>query len=121
MTGFQKLLCLSLDRTPARDVIAGTVAAWLEVLSRRTYEQKRDTPRIRSAFMKLAEERREWPAPADFLAAMPRATSQATARPQTLQQQRRSNDAHCTRGLVQTSVILGEMRLTYEPKGKENA
>lgn len=118
MTGFQKLLCLGLDRTPARDVIAGTVAAWLEVLSRRPYEQQRDTPRIRAAFSKLLEDRTTWPLPADFLAAMPRATSQANPGSGTRFVQRMSSDAHCTNGLRSLGAVMGEMRLTYERNGE---
>lgn len=72
-TGFQKLLCLGLDRTPATDLLQGTVGAWLEALTtNRHWEQERDTPRIRQAFVTLAQTRRTWPAPADFTEALPR-------------------------------------------------
>ena len=72
-TGFQKLICLGLDRTPATDLIRGTVMAWHEAITAgRQWDQDRDTPRIREAFVTLARTRRQWPAPADFLEAIPR-------------------------------------------------
>jgi hypothetical protein len=61
-----------LDRTPASEVIPGTVEAWLEAVSvRRAWDQDRDTARIREAFVTLARTRRQWPAPVDFIEAMP--------------------------------------------------
>ena len=52
MTGFQKLLCLGLDRTPASDLIEGTVMAWAEAITAgRAWDQERDAPRIRAAFV----------------------------------------------------------------------
>lgn len=72
LTGFQKLLCLSLERTPAAEIIPGTVQAWIEVLTdRRAWDEERDTPRIREAFRTLARNRRTWPAPIDFSEALP--------------------------------------------------
>jgi len=38
----------------------------------RSFDQQRDTPRIRDAFRTLAATRRTWPSPADFLDALPR-------------------------------------------------
>lgn len=72
LTGFQKLLCLGLERTPAAEIIPGTVEAWFEVLTdRRAWDQERDTPRIREAFRTLARTRRFWPVPVDFTEALP--------------------------------------------------
>jgi hypothetical protein len=71
--GLQKLLCLSLDGQPSADVIAGTLLAWAEVLTAgRVFEQERDTPRFRAAFRTLASRARRWPAPVDFIEALPR-------------------------------------------------
>jgi hypothetical protein len=54
-------------------LIEGTVMAWAEVMtSGLRWHQERDTPRIRQAFVTLASTRRTWPAPADFLEALPR-------------------------------------------------
>lgn len=84
MTGFQKLLCLGLARTPASDLIEGTILAWHEAITAgRAWDQERDTPRIRDAFITLARTRREWPAPADFLEAMPRYSAGLRALPKS--------------------------------------
>lgn len=51
--------------------------AWLESLcDGRAWDQQRDTPRIRAAFLALAKGRRTWPAPVDFIEAMPRLAPQ---------------------------------------------
>lgn len=72
MTGFQKLLCLSLERQPAVDLLPGTVMAWAEVIrTGRAFDEALDAPRFRKAFVTLASTRRSWPAPADFLDALP--------------------------------------------------
>lgn len=66
-----KLLCLSLERTPAAEMIAGTAAMWVEVAEvRRAWDEERDRLRVRSAFVQLAASRRLWPAPIDFLEAV---------------------------------------------------
>lgn len=73
LTGMQKLLCLGLERQPAAEVLPGTAAAWVEALTvKRAWDRERDTPRIRSAFVTLAKQRRSWPLPADFDEALPR-------------------------------------------------
>lgn len=70
-TGLQKLYLLSLDRTPAAELLAGTAQAWLEVLTTgRVWEKERDTPRIRDAFVTLASTREQWPAPRHFIDAL---------------------------------------------------
>lgn len=85
--GLQKLLCLRLEGTPSADMIRGTLAAWYDAITRRkAYEQDRDAPRIRDAFVTLAATRRRWPAPVDLLESMP---SIATTPPR----KRLSNDA----------------------------
>ena len=84
LTGFQKLLCLSLDRTPAGEVIPGTAQAWAEALTTgKQWDEARDVPRIRAAFVNLMRTARTWPSPAHFLEALPAATEfyQALPRP----------------------------------------
>lgn len=72
LTGFQKLLCLGLERTPATDLIEGTVMTWHEALTiSRKWEAQRDQPRIRKAFVTLAASRTSWPAIPHFLDALP--------------------------------------------------
>lgn len=69
----QKLLPLSLESTPAAEVMAGTALAWHEVFVHgRNFEASRDRPRFREAFRTLAARQRRWPAPVDFLEALPR-------------------------------------------------
>lgn len=64
---------MSLDRTPAADLIQGTVAAWLEALTvNRNWVEEQDAKRVRQAFITLAQTRRTWPVPADFFDALPR-------------------------------------------------
>ena len=72
MTGFQKLYCLGLERTPAAEILPGTASVWVETLSDRfDWNRDRDTARIRRAFVVLAGTRRNWPLPQDFMDAMP--------------------------------------------------
>lgn len=72
MTGFQKLLCLGMERQPAAEVLPGTVAAWMEALQHRlAWDQVRDAPRIRKAFVTMAATRRTWPQPMDLVEALP--------------------------------------------------
>jgi hypothetical protein len=71
--GMQKLFCLGLERTPAAEVIPGTAQAWHEALTAgRKWSEARDTARIRAAFVTLAATRETWPAPRQFLDALPR-------------------------------------------------
>lgn len=45
---------------------------WVEALTNdRVWEREPDAPRFRKAFVKLSQVRRQWPAPADFLEALP--------------------------------------------------
>jgi hypothetical protein len=72
LKGLQKLLALSLDRTPASELLPVTVGAWCEAIRKgREFERDLDAPRFRTAFVTLAESRTTWPAPRDFLAALP--------------------------------------------------
>lgn len=72
LDGLSVLLCLGLDRTPASDLIAGTAMAWTRALADgRVWERGLDAPRFRAAFLRLSKNRRSWPAPADFLEAIP--------------------------------------------------
>lgn len=70
--GFKRLMCLSLERTPAAEVIQLTVAVWQEALAEgREWDQALDAPRFRRAFATLCRTRRNWPLPQDFLDALP--------------------------------------------------
>lgn len=72
MTGLQKLYPLSLDRTPAADILPGTAMAWIQAITHnRAWDQYRDTPRIRGAFTTLAQSCDRWPSPKQFMEALP--------------------------------------------------
>lgn len=74
LDGLSKLLCLSLERSPAADMIAGTAAAWVEAVTfGREWVESRDRSRFRAAFVTLANTREQWPAPKHFIEAMPAA------------------------------------------------
>ena len=54
-------------------MIAGTAAAWVEAITTgRQFDEARDRPRFRAAFVTLAQTRESWPAPRHFLDALPR-------------------------------------------------
>lgn len=72
LTGMQKLLTLSLDRTPAMDLITGTAMTWHEAMTyRRVWDQDRDAARIRDGFSRLALNAKRWPTVDDLITAMP--------------------------------------------------
>lgn len=76
MIGLQKLLALSLDRTPASELLPVTVGTWVEAIGRgRDFREVPDRARFRAAFVTLAENRRTWPAPRDLLDALPNDSS----------------------------------------------
>lgn len=69
----QKLYPLSLDRTPAAEILPGTAMAWLEAITTgRQWDRDRDADRIRAAFITLSQTREAWPQPKHFLDALPR-------------------------------------------------
>jgi hypothetical protein len=70
-TGLKKLLCLRLDGCPAAEDIGGTLLGWYEALSSRWYEETEDAPRFRQGFRELMRTSKRWPAPANFLDALP--------------------------------------------------
>ena len=114
LTGIQKLLCLGLDRTPATDLIDGTVMAWHEAITvGRTFDQQRDTGRIRSAFVTLASTRETWPTPKHFLDALPRVEQAALAyevKPATKEQ--------AAAALAKIKEVLGEPLPVHRPPSK---
>lgn len=72
LDGLCKLVTLSLDRTPAVDVIAGTAETWMEAIChRREWDQSADRMRVRQAFATLAANCTSWPNPKQFLEALP--------------------------------------------------
>lgn len=76
--GLTKLMSLSLERTPAADMVQITAATWIDASTAdRSWDQRRDTPRIRAAFSTLARTSLQWPAPRHFLDALPRVEQRA--------------------------------------------
>ena len=72
-TGLQKLACLSLDRTPAAELLTATARVWHEAITDgRAFDEQRDSPRIRQAFRTLAATREQWPAPRHLVEALPK-------------------------------------------------
>lgn len=72
LAGLQRLLCLSLDRTPAAEVLEGTARSWREAIaSARAWHRPRDESGVREAFTILQRTSTRWPAPADFLRVLP--------------------------------------------------
>lgn len=71
-TGLQKLCCLGLAGQPDPEVLPGTLAAWMEVLTRnREYVEERDAPRFREAFSVLMGAVTRWPQPRHLLEVLP--------------------------------------------------
>lgn len=106
LDGLSKLLCLSLERSPAADMIAGTAAAWVEAVTfGREWVESRDRQRFRAAFVTLANTREQWPAPKHFIEAMPAAPS-----PLALVRDRRPADPEVARKAVEKiTALLGEV------------
>lgn len=71
--GFQRLICLCLDRQPTDDLIAGTMEAWYEAWTyRKIWHQERDAPRFREAFVRFSTTQANcWPQPMDIIALLP--------------------------------------------------
>lgn len=66
------MFCLSLDRTPAAEMLPGTAQAWLEAITDgKAWDEGRDAERIAAGFRTLARIARRWPAPAEFLDVVP--------------------------------------------------
>lgn len=105
---------LSLDRTPAAELIAGTARAWLEaVTADNAFDCQRDTPRIRAAFRALAKQRESWPAPRHFIEALPRVEQRALGY-EVKPASREEADA----AMARIREILGEPMPTFDPQAK---
>ena len=106
LTGLQKLLPLSLENTPASEVMPGTALAWHEALVHgRNFEPVRDRQRFRESFRTLAAKQRRWPAPVDFLEAMPR------IEPERIRQPQLDSDAARAASLQHIADIAAKLRV----------
>lgn len=74
--GLQRLLVLSLPRTPAAENITMVNEVWVDALwgSGELWEEKRDSHRIEEAFKALTRNSEIWPNPKAMLAVMPKRT-----------------------------------------------
>lgn len=89
--------------------------AWQEVLTDgRAWDEARDRDRIRKAFVTLARTRRQWPAPVDFLEALPRYTPELRALPS-----RPADPEKAARAIAQISRELGMDRKTMAAGGEK--
>lgn len=62
-------------------MLAGTAHAWVEAITDgRTWDQQRDEDRVRKAFVTLSKTVRRWPAPVEFIEALPRPDTQALSK-----------------------------------------
>lgn len=85
LDGLTKLMSLSLDRTPAFDMIQMTAATWVEATTmRRVWDRDRDTTRIRAAFRTLALTREAWPMPRHFIDVLPQTKTMALEAPRAV-------------------------------------
>jgi hypothetical protein len=96
LDGLSKLVTLSLDRTPAVDVIVGTAETWMEAIChRREWHESQDRMRVRQAFATLASST-SWPNPKQFLDALPARMTQrerqALMSPEEVERREESRD-----------------------------
>ncbi|OOH92183.1 hypothetical protein BMT54_01265 [Pasteurellaceae bacterium 15-036681] len=72
-SGVSMLILLRLRNAPPEDAVAGTLQAWLKVLTyKRSWEQELDQVRFEKAFMRLAETCDHFPTPKQLLDVMPK-------------------------------------------------
>lgn len=75
--GLQRLLALSLDRTPSGEHLASgiTTSAWADAIwPGSSWERPRDEIRIAEGFRRLSRVCRSWPAPAELMDHIPKLT-----------------------------------------------
>ena len=75
VSGVQQLHVLSLQGTPAAETVVLTAQVWIDTLwnTPRSWDEERDTPRLREAFRSIAQRVDRWPAPKAVLENMPSA------------------------------------------------
>ena len=106
LDGLSKLLCLSLERSPAADMIAGTAAAWVEAITFGSHwDEARDRPRFREAFITLANTREQWPAPKHFIEAMPAAPAPLAL----VREHKPANPEVARKAVEQITAMLGDV------------
>lgn len=90
--GIQQLMLLNLDRTPAGEVVKGTIMAWCMALwPGRAWDERLDRNRVRQAFIKLMAISRTWPAPAQLIENLPPRTEMLKLSLQLSDEEREAN------------------------------
>lgn len=71
--GLQALLVLRLRGSPAKDTLPALANLWVATITTRPvlWDEERDAPRIKKAFLELMATADHWPAPSAFLAMIP--------------------------------------------------
>jgi len=106
-----RLATLSLDRTPAMDVIQATALTWHDAIRQgKDWQQERDRPRFQAAFRTLVQACTQWPSPRQFLDALP-----AIPRPEEVQ--RIEHEERRVRGLEHLREIGKSMGWSSDEEG----
>lgn len=96
LSGLQSLYVLSLDRTPAADMISATADVWAQTLWSKPvdWQAELDIERMQKAFVELAGAVSRWPSPAEFLVYLPKRSAQdALPKPRLSDEQKRQVQA----------------------------
>lgn len=90
--GLAKLAALQLPGTPIDAPSAAACrAVWVEAIDDgRAWVRERDVPRIEAAFLTLAKTAERWPAPAQFLRALPNPPQPAALPPPPMDEAQRA-------------------------------
>lgn len=90
--GLAKLAALQLPGTPIDAPSAAACrAVWVEAITDgRRWVRERDVPRIEAAFLTLAKTAERWPAPAQFLRALPDAPKPVALPPPPMDEAQRA-------------------------------
>lgn len=123
LTGLQMLLALRLPGAPAADTVAATVQVWEIALAhkRQWTGNGRDVRRFQTAFAELAATLRQWPQPADFLAALPQdipLSAPPLPRNETPSEKRQRLQNHET-VRREIAVVLNKSKRFFNNKQKE--
>lgn len=126
LTGLQRLICLGLERQPAGEILPVTAQVWCEALTiGRAWDEHRDIPRIRQAFVVLAKTRRHWPTPPDFADLMPAIDQRTLAAPrpsiEEIQRHYGVEPVIDKPKTTSTTEVVEQMRQLYTPDRKSAA
>jgi len=87
MAGFERIYALSLPGSPDPDALELVISTWTDTLWSTAAWEDLDQARIDSAFRSLARHCERWPAPSQFIAALPpRAQVQTAEEPMSDEQ-----------------------------------